>query len=441
MKKRRRNSLSTTYRLEGMHCPSCEVYLQSAVSGLPGVKSVAISRPKQTIKITAVPGRLPSPDKLNSLLSSRGYFVSSQKGTVKPVFSLAGIILSVIVFVSFGLALRFSSYFSGVFSSPSLVPPAFFIFGLIAGSSTCAALTGSLLLSLQRQQGGGSASTLFFLSGRVVAFTLLGAVLGALGSGFQFSLTLASISSIFFSVFIITLSLRLIGLPALNLPGSLFPSPIANFISRSFRPSPFNTFVVGFLTILLPCGFTLTSQTFALASASLISGSLILFFFSLGSSLPLFLLAFLGNKILNSRASRYLAPLSGLLIILFSLANIKSQLQSLDLLPASFASRSVSPSDLPPVQNGRQLIKMTASASGYQPSDFKVKAGIPVRWEITDIGTNGCTNALISRSLFPGRVTLTPFSTSVIEFSPPSPGTYGFSCWMGMVRGTVEVIP
>jgi len=63
-----------------------------------------------------------------------------------------------------------------------------------------------------------------------------------------------------------------------------------------------------------------------------------------------------------------------------------------------------------------------------------------VRWEIKDIGTSGCTNAVISRSLFDGPINLTPGQTSIKEFTPTKPGKYKFSCWMGMVSGLIEVV-
>jgi plastocyanin domain-containing protein len=83
---------------------------------------------------------------------------------------------------------------------------------------------------------------------------------------------------------------------------------------------------------------------------------------------------------------------------------------------------------------------MEASASGYKPNYFKVRARVPVRWEITDSGTSGCTNAIISKDLFDGEIKLTPGQTSVKEFTPTKPGKYKFSCWMGMLSGMIEVV-
>ena len=83
---------------------------------------------------------------------------------------------------------------------------------------------------------------------------------------------------------------------------------------------------------------------------------------------------------------------------------------------------------------------MDASSRGYSPNYFKVKAGIPVRWEITDTGTSGCTNAVISKNLFEGEIYLTPGKTSFKEFTPTKTGKFKFSCWMGMISGIIEVV-
>lgn len=85
-----------------------------------------------------------------------------------------------------------------------------------------------------------------------------------------------------------------------------------------------------------------------------------------------------------------------------------------------------------------QEIRMAVEGFAYVPSSFTVVSGKPVRWVIDATEMSGCTSAIlfrdfgISRQLQKGE--------NVIEFTPTKPGTYTFTCGMGMVRGTMTVI-
>lgn len=103
-------------------------------------------------------------------------------------------------------------------------------------------------------------------------------------------------------------------------------------------------------------------------------------------------------------------------------------------------SASSSGNDLIPVVNGQQIVSMTASAGGYTPNHFKIKAGIPVVWNITSSGNAGCASAVVAPQLFPDRIVLTADAVTTKQFTAPSPGTYRFSCTMGMYTGSFEVI-
>ncbi len=100
-------------------------------------------------------------------------------------------------------------------------------------------------------------------------------------------------------------------------------------------------------------------------------------------------------------------------------------------------------SSLAPMVDGKQVIKMTVKSVSYDPNYFKVKAGIPVRWEITSSGQPGCAaGALISNGLLDGPIYLNPNQgeITVKEFTPQNAGTYRFNCPMNMARGTIEVV-
>ncbi len=100
-------------------------------------------------------------------------------------------------------------------------------------------------------------------------------------------------------------------------------------------------------------------------------------------------------------------------------------------------------SGLAPMVNGKQVIKTTVMAVSYNPNSFKVKSGIPVSFEATSSGQPGCGAGAISSKLFPdGSLYLNPTAgqVAIAEFTPKTPGKYSFTCPMGMIKGTIEVI-
>lgn len=166
-------------------------------------------------------------------------------------------------------------------------------------------------------------------------------------------------------------------------------------------------------------------------------------FFALGTLLPLLLIGLSSVKFLQKPdLSKRFLQVAGILVLFFALYNINFQLNVLGISSLSNLAINSTQNEkgLAPIVDGKQILKMDASSRGYSPNYFKVKAGIPVRWEITDKGTSGCTNAVISKSLFQGEIPLIMWQTSIKEFTPTKAGSYKFSCWMGMVSGIIEVV-
>jgi hypothetical protein len=206
-------------------------------------------------------------------------------------------------------------------------------------------------------------------------------------------------------------------------------------------------FIMGALTFFLPCGFTITVQSLALLSGNAVLGALIMGAFVLGT-IPTLLVIGLSSVKFSSKPSSALifSKVAGFLVLFFALYNISNQMtvlgfnNSVGQPQAQNQAGTVSQDGLAPVVNGVQVIKMTATGSADSPNYFKVKVGIPVRWEITAGSSLGCNGAIISGKLFSGTIDLTPGQVSVKEFTPQTAGTFGFSCTMGMIRGTIEVI-
>ena len=93
------------------------------------------------------------------------------------------------------------------------------------------------------------------------------------------------------------------------------------------------------------------------------------------------------------------------------------------------------------IANDIQVIKTTYSTdSDISPNTFTVKAGVPVRMEITAIDDGyGCMSTImVSRLTEP--VLLEKGKTITFDFTPENPGEYPITCAMGVPRGRIKVI-
>ena len=462
-----KNTKEHIYYVKGMHCASCEILIEKRLLELENIKSAEVSTTKGEVLIE-YEDKKPSLERLNEIFKKEGYVFSDQPSEIingfKPREFFITLGIGLLIIIGFIALNRFGlSGLINVGSKSSL--PMFFVFGLLAGISSCAALVGGLILSMSKQWGelySDSEYTwkkiqphLIFNAGRLISYGILGAALGAIGSKLNFSLKFGPILVIAVSVMMIFLAFQMFGFKAFRKFQFTMPKFMTRFIANESNfKGRYMPFLMGAFTFFLPCGFTITAQGLALISGNAIQGGLIMFLFALGT-LPMLLLIGLSSvKFLQKPhlAERFL-KVAGILVLFFALYNINSQLNVLgtsslgDLGINSTQSSNTNKNTsyknekgLAPIVNGKQILKMNASSRGYSPNYFKVRVGVPVRWEITDIGTSGCTKAVISKNLFEGEILLTPGQTSVKEFTPEKPGKYKFSCWMGMVSGIIEVV-
>jgi len=447
------------YYVVGMHCSSCEILIEKKLLETDGVKSVEAKAGSGEVVIE-YEGQKPSNEFLNKIFYKDGYKFSDQpktgNNTDKKDWGFVAIAGGAVILLFLVLNKLGVSSFVNVDSQSSL--PLFFVFGLLAGVSSCAALVGGMVLSLSKQWNeaysnqtsslGKASPHLLFNIGRIISFGIFGGILGFLGKSMGISFAFTSFLVLAVSVLMFLMGMQMIGIKYFQRFQLTTPKFVTRYIAneRNFQ-GRYMPFLMGALTFLLPCGFTITTQGLALLSGSAIRGSLIMLAFVLGTTPVLLGIGFSSIKFSQNPhwASRF-TKVAGILVLFFALFNLNSQLNVLgisslsDLKLKSNQTKASSQDGLPPIVGGKQVIKMNASASGYVPNNFKVRVGIPVRWEISDTGTSGCTNAVISKGLFEGQIALTPGQVSIKEFTPGKPGKYKFSCWMGMISGVIEVV-
>ncbi len=453
----RMENKAAKFYITGMTCVSCKLFIEGKLHE-NGIKNSKVSLADNAIILQDADL---TPEMLNKIFLQDGYVFSREKPDMKNELygKLAGIAAALLFSAIFFLIVRAADpgALSNISKNPGFI--AMIIYGLLAGFSTCAALVGSVMLALSKKWSenpdkkflGRYSAPIYFNAGRIIMFSLLGGFLGMAGSALKFSPNLTALLVVGVSLILIFQGLKMLGFGL-----KIFRSNsqgIYKLLSSRFEgmQSSLKAFISGALTFLLPCGFTLTAVGLAVISGSFEQGLLVMLAFALGT-LPSLLLIGLTSIHLygNPRIGKNFSYSAGMLIIIFSFYSINSQLNVLGLPSLSPAGKPSTAGEtrnsaidsplLPPIKDGKQVISMMATSRGYSPSAFTVRAGTPVRWEITDAGTSGCTNAVIAKGLFPGEISLRPGEVSIKEFTPQKPGRYKFSCWMGMITGTFDVV-
>lgn len=444
------------YYVSGMHCSSCELLVEKRLLEENGVTFADASLGDSSLTVNYT-NSAPKTEKLNSIFKESGYTFTdeptkvsektNQPTTVNDWIIAICVIASIVSLFYILNKLGVASLVS-VTSNSSLA--IFFLFGLIAGSSTCAALVGGIVLSMSKEwnsmtKTGKSNLTphIRFNLGRVISFSILGAVLGAFGSVIKFSIGLGAVLTIAVSILIIVIALQMLGVKYFQNLRIGLPKFLTRYMvnEKKFN-NKWMPMVIGILTVLLPCGFTITVQSLALASGSWLNGMLMMLAFVLGTTPILLFIGLSSGKLLASNHfSKIFSIVAGVLILAFGVYNINSQLTVLGIpnLRSAISLIGKEKTTDVDVTDGIQIIKMDASGSDYSPNEFTVKKGIPVRWEVTNKGVTGCTNAIIAKDFFAGNFKIDK-DVVVKEFTPMKTGKFYFTCWMGMAYGTITVV-
>ena len=88
--------------------------------------------------------------------------------------------------------------------------------------------------------------------------------------------------------------------------------------------------------------------------------------------------------------------------------------------------------------NGVQVVNSQLTASSYPT--ILVKAGTPVRWvlNVPQGSLNGCNYRILCSQL--GLDMVLKEGDNLIEFTPTEAGVIQYTCWMGMIRGSITVV-
>ncbi|SHJ92453.1 Plastocyanin domain-containing protein [Clostridium cavendishii DSM 21758] len=426
-----------------MTCTSCESRIEKAIKKLNGIVNVKANYSTESI-VVEYNATLCSISEIKSAIKKAGYDTEHSNN-----FGFFGIFILTAIIVLLG-------FNTNGFNMDSKLANASYIMLFTVGVFTsihCVGMCGGIMLSqsitiTNKKQGKFEAiiPTLLYNIGRVISYTMLGGIIGALGSVFSLSITTKSIMQILAGAFMIMMGFNMAGFSIFRWFNIKLPHVSCKVKNKSSSP-----FIVGLLNGLMPCGPLQTMQLFALGTGSALKGALAMFVFSLGT-VPLMLTFGALSGLLSKRYTKKILKLSGVLIIVlglimgnrgFALAGINiNPLTALSngsktLLNGKTSDSSNSNVSKATIKNGVQVINMTADNNGYTPNAFYVQKGIPVKWIIDGKQLNSCNNSIVVQAL--NKQQKLKNGENIIEFTPGDKDI-NFSCWMGMIQGVIKVV-
>lgn len=339
-----------------------------------------------------------------------------------------------------------------------------FLTGLTTGGLTCLAVQGGLLAGVIANQKKGQelpnkSSRIsrtdwipvgLFLWAKLGVYTLLGLLLGWLGSYFILSAETRVWFQLFSALYMIALALNLLEVhPIFRHVIIRPPRSLERKIAKTSKTNNwFTPILLGLFTVFIPCGVTQAMMIVAMNSGSAIQGMLVMGIFTLGT-MPLFAGIGLVASTLSDLWNRRFQIFSAGLLLLMAMYTINGVLvvlnapvsaQKLLGLTTTAQPGEDTTSKAVTARPGEvQLVNVNVSSAGYSPDYVKVQQGVPVKFMLDSRESYSCANAFVFRE-FGISTVMQPNDTKTFTFTPNKKGRFVFTCSMGMYTGTMEVI-
>ena len=442
--------MKKTLRIGGMTCVSCQNKIEKRLRNTAGVESADVSY-NQGTAVVAFDTDLITLKDIETIIGALDYEVLADERPATNGKRAAAILI--IVLAAYMLLRQF-----GLMDIFNLFPTAeagmgygmLFVIGLLT-SVHCVAMCGGINLSqcIPQTAVDGSARksaalrpSFLYNLGRVISYTVIGAIVGALGSVISFTGAMRGVVQLLAGVFMVIMGINMLGVfPGLRKFAPRMPRVFSRKINaeKGKNNSPL---YVGLLNGLMPCGPLQAMQIYALSTGSPIKGALSMLLFSLGTVPLMFALGAL-SSVLTKRFTHRVMTVGAALVVILGITMFSQgwTLSGLSVLSLNFGAGTQAVASTDPdmvIDDGYQIINSTLASNSYPA--ITVVAGTPVRWTIDapQGSINGCNDTMI----IPEYDVEHAFRTgaNVIEFTPDKAGVFQYSCWMGMIRSTITVV-
>lgn len=444
-------------KINGIHCKSCKTLIETEIDVLPGVNRVNVDYISGKAEIEFDDEKIGRKrifkeiKKLNYepqiIFSQDDHQEESREKGGQGNFWL-GLLVPLLVALVAGGYFLFSR--SGGFEILAKLNESnvgygiIFIIGLLAGFH-CIGMCGGLVVAYSSpglKNAGDEvkrfAPHLQYNLGRLISYSVIGGILGGLGSFFGVNPIFTGIITVLAGAFMVLMGLSFIKswrvLEAIKIRTPQF---IARFLyNEKHSGKSKGPFIIGLLNGFMPCGPLQAMQLYALASGSVTRGAISMAIYALGT-IPLMFV--FGSTISSMGQNRIknIIKVSGALVMILGLVMFNR-----GLINFGYGVRfvkSAASNQANSVNNEEyQTVNMDLTYLGYKPNTLYIKKGVSVKWVINVKEMSGCTNAIVIDSLNIKKDLR--YGENIIEFTPPDGvNEIKFSCGMRMVWGKFVV--
>lgn len=452
------NNEEIVLHVENMTCTGCETRIENALHKLEGIIEVKAIYSSSNVYVTYDNSKI-GIDEIVASIEKIDYKVINKssniedtteksdddlvvehkqnKAKVGQMIGIGVIILALYLIINNTIGFNFIPEIN-----QSMGYGLLFMVGLLT-SLHCVAMCGGINLSVcmqyKTEEDGSKFAklkpSLLYNLGRVISYTTLGGIVGALGSVVSLSGTAKGIVSVLSGVFMVIMGINMLNIfPALRKFNPRLPKFLGKKVhSNANKKGPL---IVGLLNGLMPCGPLQAMQLYALGTGSFVAGALSMFIFSIGT-VPLMFGFGAISSLISGKFTHKMMKVSAVLVIVLGFFMLN---RGLNLSGLGFVSSSASTGDssIAKIENGVQLVSTELEPGGYTP--IIVQKGIPVKWTIkVEKGDlNGCNNPITIPQY--NRQVKLKIGDNLIEFTPEKEGDIIYTCWMGMISSRIRVV-
>lgn len=320
-----------------------------------------------------------------------------------------------------------------------------FIYGVMT-SFHCISMCGGIILSGslsisngEKDKSKNAKAMLLYNIGRILSYTLVGAIAGGLGSFIALTGFLKGALPVIAGVIMIIMGLNFLGVLKKIKISSLLSKIFKNKVyeSKIFKDKSQNMLIVGLVTGLFPCGPMQAIQFYSLATASIFRGGLAMFVFAIGTVPILFLFGLLSN-LLNAKFTKIALKASSIILIFMGLFMINRgfALWEIRIDPSSLWTKNDKVITAT-VRDDEQTLITEFTDKEFPHVAFK--KGIPVKWIINmDKKYVGECKATIEIPEYNIKLELAE-GENIITFTPEEEKEVGYNSWCGMLSNTITI--